>query len=245
MAKRLAKEVAVFLDAYDPGLHTTRVMIGIVSEGLDLTVFGEAGERTTAGIRKDTLEWAGIFDDAATGGTRSMDAAAKNLIGSGARQASVLFGTGTGQTFYGGTGWHLLSAKEPARIGEIVMMETIFQGDGTWERGVTLSSGARGLVLTTGGQTGPTVDGAAATTAGGALYIHAMQFTGSGTGTTMLIAMDDSADSTTWSEKFATSFAGTTGTALRFALTGTIRRYTRQASGTYSGGTFFVGLVRS
>ena len=177
MAKFWSKDVRFYFDGYDPGTATTRLVVGMVSEALDPTAFGDVAERSTSGRRQDTIEWAGIFDDAAAG----LHVAAGTLLGTGTGEVlTIMVGTGTGSVAFAGTG-HLLAATPAADLGNgLVRHSAVFAVDQAWDAGKV----AADKLIGTGAGTvvSGSLDNGATTTAGASVYVHVF----GGTGTVVL-----------------------------------------------------------
>ena len=238
MAVKKASDVRVYFGTYDLSTASVSVSVNLESEVLDPTVFTDAAERATAGIRRDTIEWAGLFND----GT-SADAAGSAMIGSASNNViSVFLGTATGDRAYVGTGY-LLSAKAIARIGELVRQGVTIRPDQAWGMGVgygATGSKAGTAIFDTG-----SVDNGTLTTAGGTFFIHIL--TASGIVGTLYADVWDSADGVaTWSNIGAATLVGiTTATSDKVAFTGPIRRYTRPRLVGTGTATLAYVLVRS
>ena len=229
MAKFFSRDVRVFFDGYDPSPQTVRYDLGIEQGALEVTAFGDAGERVIAGVKTATFEWAALFDDVST----ALDAA-NTLIGNGtARVLMVLIGTGTGARAFAGTAF-MLAQKEEAHISELVRMEAAFRSDQAWDVAVHYGPKA---VLPPGTNSG-SIDNTAASTAGGTVYFIIHSAT-TATGTALL---QDSADGIT----FATLgtalivYSGTGPISTVGTYAGTIRRYTRVLNVAGSTGTITI-----
>ena len=231
MAKKLASDVRVYFGGYDPGTATTRISVNLESKVLDPTVIVDVAERATAGERADGLEWAGLFDDGV-----SMDVAQAVLLGSGTAVWSVLVGTASGDVAYSGTVFSL-SAKAPAKIGDLVRYEVTIKPDQKLDRAKYL-----GLISKTGTADANSgwLDNAGSSTAGGVIYAHIFPVTG-----TFQWQYQHSIDQSTIDTLIGWQ-TNLTSTGTIIALTGTIRRYVRAAStGTSTTGTLIPILIRN
>ena len=221
MAKFWSGQTRLYYGGYDLGTATTQIQLGRMQVALDTTALNDAAERTVAGLRQDTVTWAGIFDDAT-----SHDAAMAILLGSSPGSNMVLtlhVGTTTGDVAYAGTAMPLRHGV-PVAHDELVRAEMDFVNDDTWQRGV-------GWVRTTLTGTGATnsagsVDNSAASTGSGTFYMQVFDTSG-GTGS---VSFQDSADAVTWANLVSVAVA-TGGTAIVRSIGsgagGTVRRYTR------------------
>lgn len=178
MAKKIASDLRFYFGGYDPGTATTSVTLGLECEALDTSALTDAAERQLAGLRKDVITWAGLFDDSAD----AMDAAQAVLLGSGTAVVTLLLGTATGDRAYSGTAY-ALSNKPAANVAELVKLESGFKPDQSWSRGYVMA--VRGTI-TGSAQTG-TIDGTTTAT-GYEGYIHIFSFSGSGTATVRVVS---------------------------------------------------------
>ena len=216
MARKISSDVRFYYGGYDPGLSTTTISVTLNADPLDATALPDVAERAIAGIRKDSVEYAGLFDDQA----QDFDQAQAALLATGTAVLSVLFGTVLGDVAYSGTAW-LLAAKNPAAIGDLVKQEAVFKPDLTMERGVVSTPK---ITITTTGTTG-SVDNTGSTTAGGNFYLHVFGYTGGGTGRVAL-RHAGTITGTSWSD--IGTVVGITGTSsFKTAISGTIAQYTR------------------
>lgn len=221
----------VYFGGYDIGTATTRVAMFLGVDSLDPTSFPDGAERVLRGVRRDRVEWAGLFDN-----DNSHDAAMSSLIGSGTNNVfSLLIGTGAGSIAYVGTAL-LTLGKPTGEVAGLVRQEGAFQPDNQLLRGVHYGS-ATNYNFLSGGNSG-THDNTTATTAGGTLFMHAFGSVTTGSGT---VQLEDSADGTTFVAIGTLILTITARTAQRVNIGGTIRRYTRFAvSGT---GTLGIALI--
>ena len=226
MAVFWSKDVGFHFQGYDPGTHTTRLSIGLGVQVLDKTVFTNTSESIQAGVRQDTIEWAGLFDDATGSGGTALTQAT-TLLGTGTKYVSVYIGTGTGSRAYGGTAVYL-AEKEMGNIGELVRMEAVWRMDGSWEQGRLF---AYKMALTGSTVTGSYDNGAAGTPASRSAWVQ--QHSGVGT-----YILEDSATGTTFVQIGTDIVMGTGPLGSLFAMgSGTLRRYVRMRMGANSTGT--------
>ena len=230
MARVLTRDMRVHFGGYDIGTATTRVAMFLGVDSLDRTAFTDGAERVQAGMRRDRIEWAGLYDD-----DNSHDAAMSSLIGSSNNNVvSLLIGTATGDIAYVGTAL-LTLGKPTGEIAGLVRQEGAFQPDNQFLRGVHYGT-ATNYNFSIGGNSG-THDNTAATTAGGTLFMHAFGSVTTGSGS---VTLEDSADGTTFAAIGTRVEAVTARTAQRVNIGGTIRRYTRLGA---VNGTGTLGIV--
>ena len=234
MAKKLSSDVRVYYGQYDLSPEATSIAIALAVEPLDPTALQDSAERALSGLRKDTVEYSGLFDDSGTG----MDAAQAALTATGTAVFSVLIGTGTGDRAYAGTAY-LLAAKSPAAIADLVKQEAVLKPDQAWDRGVHFGpsiSKPSSAQVTSG-----TLDNAALSTAGGVGYFHIFAVSSG----TINCNFQESAIGTTWTSILSGTLLVTEGTSARLPITGTIQRYTRVSLDGTGIGTAMGILVRS
>ena len=217
MANFWSKDVTFHFQGYDPGTHTTRLAITLAVAQLDKTVFTNAAERVQAGARQDSIEWAGLYDDATGSGGTALTGAS-TLLGTGTQYASVYFGTGAvGLVAYGGRVAYL-AEKEMGNIGELVRMEATWRMDGTWDRGriFLYKTGFAGSSIS-----GSYDNGSVTTPANRSAWVQQH----SGTGTYVL---EDSDAGTTFVQIGTDMVVGAGPLGSVFAMgSGTLRRYSR------------------
>jgi len=228
MAYFWTRDLRFYWGGYDPGSHTTRLVLGLEAEPLDRTSFGDGAERTQSGLRRDTVTWAGLFDD----GADAMDVAAATLVGTSTNNVmSFLIGTATGDVAYSGTVVQL-DVKTPSDIRDLVRQEASFKPDQAWDRGKHF--GPVSTLLGTGGPnvTG-SIDNSALSTGSATWYIHFISVAG-GTST---IFLQDSADGTSFAA--LGTLVGTGKIARKITVgsgaDGTVRRYTRVSENNATG----------
>lgn len=238
MAKLWSSECRLYFGAYDVGTATTRVNLALVQDALEKTAIGDAAESFIAGIRRDTMEWAGLFD-----GSLSMDAAMAALIGSGTNNTvSLLLGTATGNRAYSGTVLGM-SAAPAVSIGALVTQEASIQPDGSWRPAVHYGPKR---TISAYDLTG-THDHGTETTAGGQVYVHVFDWTASGGNARWQGTFIHSVTGGLWTVVQAFNIVGT-GAPTPTAISVTIQRRTGfeftldAVSGTLA---FFVAFARS
>lgn len=121
----------------------------------------------------------------------------------------------------------------------VLVTSASFEGDGDVEE--LLSQHPLAAETTAGN--GSAIDGGAATTAGGAVYVQCTAFTG----TSITLTLEDSTDGASGWATIATLTAITAGgSSERVAIAGNIKRYTRVVrAGTFTTATFSMGLYRA
>jgi len=214
-----SNEVRFYAGGYDPGTSTTRASVTLEAAALDKTAFGDAAEAIQAGLRSDSIEWAGWFAD----GSKSYDSMLGTIVGTTGEVVSMFIGTTTGDRAYAA---EVLSksAKPVANIGELVRAEAEFIPDGTVSVckhfGSALSlDGTPNDTLNSG-----SVDDSALSTGTGHFFSHILLFSAGGTGT-LTTNLDHSANASTWANKVQDAFTATGSKKTEF--TGTLNRYVR------------------
>lgn len=233
MAGTHGKDARVYIQGYDLSSLLTSVAPDMSTDVAEISGLGSTDKSYVAGQNDATLALDGIFDGAANQTDEVLEAAL------GVSPCVVCWlpqGDGFGKTVYG------FSAIETAygpttSIDDAGKFTAAMQSSVSAERGVILH--ALGAEVTTGD--GTAHDNGAATTAGGAAYLQATAATGA-----TVIKVRDSADNVTFADLVTfTSFAARTKE--RVAISGTIRRYTRENRATVpvGGSTYFTGLTRN
>ena len=234
MAKWWSRDVRIIFDGLDLGVDMTRSGVQMAVVPLDVTGFGESGERIIAGIRQDRFEYVGMFEDNATNPTAGLNSVVATYIGTGTGTIlSVHIGTIT--TGSAGTitntqrawvGTALLKTfQAEGRVKDLVMVAAAFDIDGTWLKG---QSHVIRRVSTVADVSQP-LDYGTVSTGTTYWYVQEHLYTGS-VGT---LALQDSADGTGTFVTIGTFQVGTSGAGVgtrgsgRVTVTGTIRRYTR------------------
>lgn len=233
MAKIWSGDIRFYGLGYDLGTATTSVGWTLQVAPLDVTTIGQLAERQLAGIRQDSMEWGGIFDD-----SQSMDAAGSAMLGSGTNNVlQIHVGTSTGKIGYGSTA-RMLHSKAAASKSELVMAEAEFKIDGKWNRGLVHLS----KQTFTGSEFSGTVDGTAATTGTAGMYLQIFSYSGGGSGT---IVLQSAATATGAYTAFATVTGITTARSYLATGTGTLDRFTRIAKNTSGTMDLAVLVVRN
>ena len=201
---------------------------------LDPTVVGEAAERGTAGLKMDTVDWAGLFDD-----SLSADAGGSLLIGSSTNNVyTVIIGSAIGSVAYAGTGL-LLKAKVVTGVKDLVREEVSFTIDQGLDRCQTYF--VKSSATAVGTNNSGTIDNTASSTGSGTMYVHMFSFSGSiSTGTT-IVYFQHSSDTVTWTN-IGTALFTATG-AQRVSFAGSVLRWTRGQSTMSTAGTATYAMV--
>lgn len=184
-------------------------------------------EQLSAGLQRAMLKWSGFFDDAAL----ASSAAVKALAGLSKVAMVGLEGATVGVGFIGFKGAMEAKFNRVASRGELHKVNAEFAGDGIVEEGALLTAGA---VTITADTNGSTVDNAAATTNGGAVYLEVVNLT-LGSASALAVKVQHSTDGSSWSDKQAFTAVTAAPAAERIAITGTVNRYRRYV-GTWTGG---------
>ena len=215
MAKIWSGDIRFYGLGYDLGTATTSVGWTLQVAPLDVTTIGQLAERQVAGIRQDSMEWGGIFDD-----SLSADAAGSALLGSGTNNVlQVHVGTATGGIAYASTGL-MLHHKMAASKSDLVMSEAEFKVDGRWRRGQTLLT----KTTFTGSGSSGAMDGTALSTGTSALFVQVFAFSGAGSGT---IHLESASTATGVYTSFATLTAATATKSYVVTATGSLDRFAR------------------
>lgn len=207
--------------------------IGGGPAALEMTGIDKSAFERFGGIRDGGIEWTGFFDDAAPHtALRSLPTADRFV------------------TYLRGT---VLGGPGAACLGKQLNYDFDRGTDGALGVGVTVESDGAGiewgLQLTAGLRTdttatnGASLDGAAPTTFGGQAYLQVTAVTG----TSVTVALQDSADNTSFAAISGAAFAAATGPGgQRITFSGTVRRYVRAVTtGTFTSATFNVLFVRN
>lgn len=140
---------------------------------------------------------------------------------------------------------YLLSAREQeysvgSRVGELVDASASYRGDGRVGVGIVVTA----LNTRSANSIAPTQDNGAATSNGAIANLHVTA--ASGTSPTLVVAVQHSADATTWADLIAFTPVSAPGAETK-AVTGTVNRYVRAywtIGGTSPSFTFAVAFAR-
>jgi hypothetical protein len=235
MAKESGLGDQLYLDAVDLS-GTTGALSSISAPFPVLTVtdITQSAQARLAGQHDGTITFSSYFDPAVAHPKLS------------ALPSIDVYGTYFHKTTLGNPAASLVAKQigyDPNRgaDGALAIATTLTANGFGLEWGVQGTAGKRSDTTATNG-TG--VDGLAATAFGLAAYLHVFSFTG----TSVDIAVQDSADNASFSALTAGAFTTVTGTTkerIATAAGATIRRYLRVVTtGTFSQCTFAVNLVR-
>lgn len=232
MAASHGKNARCYANGTDVSSYLTSVGADATADVADISGLGSGAKSYVAGLKDATLALDGIFYGAAGESDEILAAALAGVVVAcwlpqGDGFGNVCYGLNALETAYGPT----------TSLDDAGKFTAAAQAQNGLERGVVLH--ALGAEVATGN--GAAHDNAAATTAGGAAYLQATAATGA-----TVIKVQDSADNVTFADIATfTSFAARTKE--RIAISGTIRRYTRESRLTVpvGGSTYFVGLTRN
>lgn len=238
MAKYWSSQIRLYWAGRDVGTATRSWTVGLEAEALDRTAFTHTAELMERGVRKDTFEWAGMFDDDV-----SMNHAMGTMVGTGTdfnNAWSILFGTATGNRAYAGTAiW--TGAKPKGEVRGLAMFDGDWRMDDKWDVGVHYGV-PKGWSGTAGGDSvSGTTDNGASSTNGLALYIQVLD--GANDSGTINFRIQDSPDATTWSNIDPNYIISTANYATGTVISGTIARYLRWNRNLGSVGTRTAAIV--
>ena len=233
--------IRVYHSGYNFGTVTTSVSVTQAVDALDPTVFGDEGERVLAGLRRDSIEWAGLFDSDTTLGLGASTALIPSGSAGGTNNVfSVLLGTGLAAPAISGTiNW--LAVSQPLEVADLIRQEAEFKPDGKMQRSVSFGEFASFTATVDSG----TIDNAGSSVVGGTSFLHVSSVISG----TINPVLQHSADTTSANFADVVDFGlFTAGTVSRSGTvsqpTGTILRYTRIKNKGTGTGTFTVTLHR-
>jgi len=235
MAKLSADLIRVYFAGFDIGTATTSVDVTLAVEPLDPTSLGDGAERAIAGIRNDSVEWAGLFDDS----TLAADTAGSLVLGSGGTNNvfAVHIGTNTGSVAFAGTAI-MFSVKGGGGVKDIVYQEATWQPDGVLEKGFTQCV----KTMMTGSNSSTFLNFGASSTGSGRWYLQVFSYAGGGSTT---ITLQHGSATVAGSLFGIGSFIVSTRNSFLGSLAGSIRQYTRITKDTTGTVEVAVVLVRS
>jgi hypothetical protein len=190
-----------------------------VSRNLDTaetSAFGDDAKTYITGMRDGTLSMSGMFD----GATGAVDDVLRATIGAEANDVVTVAPEGLSAGLRGfSAAVKQTSYDVSSPLGDVVSVSLDVQADGGVDRVVLLAADS------TASGDGPSSDGGAASTAGGAAYLHVTGNTRDGAST---FKVQSSADNVTWADlvTFASVGAGVT-TGERKLVAGAVPRYVR------------------
>lgn len=232
MAAGHGKNAKCYANGYDVSSYLTSVGADASADVAEVSGLGASSKSYVAGLKDATLALDGILYGAAGEGDEVLHAALAGAVVAcwlpqGDALGNTCYGLDAIETAYGPT----------TSLDDAGKFTAAAQAKNGLERGVVLH--ALAAETTTGN--GTSVDNGAATTAGGAAYLQATAATGA-----TVIKVQDSADNVTFADIATfTSFAARTKE--RIAISGTIRRYTRDSRATVpvGGSTYFSAVTRN
>lgn len=236
MALGHGKDTAVYLNGRNAGTYLKSADATHTADTHETTTMGSSYVTRVGGLFDSKMSCDGIYDGTATTGIYALAKAALS-----SSSVSILNVYPLGEVSRGDVGLALRaritdhSVEMPCQ--NILTVSSNFTGYGKLE----LIESLHPLAAETTTGNGTALDGAAATTNNGAVWVHCTAFTG----TSITLTVEDSADNSSFATiaTFTAITAG--GSSERIAITGTIRRYVRVVrSGTYTTATFSVGLYR-
>ncbi len=247
MARYGSDKVAFLLiDGYSVLGTTTTLTEDHTAKMEETTPLGAADETYDfTGITSSKMSQQGYFDDAAGSSNDAL------VSGNGSKRVICygVEGNTAGKQFVGFAGALQTTYKREAKKGALHRASADYTGSGAKEDGRIVH--AHGTETTATGNTqGSSVDNAAASTNGGAVYLQ-LSYLILDTYTSFQVVMQDSADNVTFADIAGASFAANTSSpaAQRLSIAGTIRRYTCcrwvfSGSGSGQSAQFMAGIVR-
>jgi len=235
MTKQSGLGDGLLFGGYDLSGDTNSVESGGGPAFLDVTAINVAGRERIGGLRDGHLKWVSYFNP-----TRAHPVLA--ALPTTDVQVAYLRGTGLGAPAA------CLIGKQPSYDGKRddngnFKFDLDVQANSYGlEWGIQLTAGVR---ADTAGTAGAAVDLGAAAAFGGQAYLQVLGVTG----TSVTVAVEDSADGSTWAAVTGLTFAAATAVGaqrLATANTATIRRYVRATtSGTFTAAAVNVVLNRN
>jgi hypothetical protein len=216
-----SKDVDLLIDEFSFAGDSSSADLGWTIDKLEDTGLGEDAKSFVAGLADVSLSHAGYF---AAGGD-SLDAELRERLGSGSANVALVIDT----TAYVLPATNAETYNLSAQTGGLITM------DASWtQRASAIAVGRRvfaGTVAATGGQA--SVDLAAIGASGGNAYLFVSAITG--TASNANVAVESSANDSTWASEGSFTFSSTGGYAI--ALSGIVNRYVRINTTSLGGAT--------
>lgn len=240
MAKATGLGDNYYVDGYNLSGDTNALSkVGGGPSAIPQTAITQGGMARAGGLRTGDIEWTAFFNDDTV--ADSAHTALKGIT-TNDRVCSYFRGTAIGNA---------AASCVAKQIGYDPTRGT----DGSLTIGVAATSNGYGLEwgqqLTAGVRTdttatnGASLDGGASSAFGLQAYLHVFSVTG----TSVTVALEDSANNSTWAAISGASFTAATGkTSQRIAISNaaTVRRYVRVVTtGTFTNAVFAVNMVRN
>lgn len=235
MAASHGKNAKVFANGYELSGYLKSAGITKTADVAESSALGDSAKTYVAGMKDATFAGEGMFDGAAD----AVDQVLAAALGTDGSELVYLPVGDTLGTFGYGMQSTQTSYSATSPVDDVVSISVEAQSSTGGERLITHHA----LAARANTANGTSVDGAAATTAGGVGYLQATVIGGTPTGT---IKLQDSADDSTFADIITFTDVTAARASQRVEIAGTVRRYTR-ATWAVSGGTvtFWAGLGRA
>jgi hypothetical protein len=208
----------LYAAGYDLSAFFTSVSIPQDIEALESTTFGADSKAYTPGLKDATLSAEGLFD----GAEGAVDDVLSTALGSSVIWMILPAGEAFGSRGKGMAA-QTTTYEVSAAVDGLVEISVESQGSGGAEPILVLSPWSEAK---TGSGNGDVFDSGAASTSGGAMYVHGRVVSS----TEVDLSIQDSADgSTGWTEIATIEIPALARRGSRIAIAGTIRRYVRAA----------------
>lgn len=231
------KTSAVYVGGYNLSAYFKSASPKASADVADVTCLGASVKSYIAGVKDGTLSVEGVFDGAAD----VVDEELAAVFGVAGTEVSAYPGgeSAVGTAGYGLSAIHN-SYSVDAPVDGVVTVSGEFQSSVALERILSLHP----LAAETGTGNGSTHNNSAATTDGGAAYLHITAFNG----TDVTISINHSTDNFVASDDELCAFTQATAVGserVAIAAATTVRQYARVViAGTFTSVTFSVGLYR-
>lgn len=227
----------LLIAGYDLSGDTNSYEVTGGAELLEVTGIDKSGKERIGGLRDGSIKWTSFFNPVAGQAHPVLSALPTNDI-----QANLLAGTTLGAPAASLIGKQTNYPPKRASNGQLTIdIEAVANAWGL-EWGIQLTPGIRADTTAT---TGTGVDLTTSASFGAQAYLQVLGVTG----TSVTVAVEDSADNVTFAAVTGLTFTAATGITtqrLATANTATIRRYVRATStGTFTAASFSVVLVRN
>lgn len=227
MSASHGSQARTYLDGRNLSTYLSQVTNSGEADKADVTTFSATAKSYIRGLADQTFEAEGIYDSAGTVGSDAV------LYNSYSNKSAIFThypaGDAIGAAGFAASG--ILGKYEidsPVDDANRIKMEV--QSSRGFERTVSLEPLTASL--TGGGTASSTVDNAAASSNGGAGYLHVTALNGG----TAVVKIQHSTNNSTWSDLITFSDVTAAGSALVSPVTGTVNRYLR-ATWAVTGGT--------
>jgi len=224
------KSAVIYQDANDLTNYLRSFSNAAEVDTAESTTFSDDDKTYVAGLSDATISAEGLFDS-------TFDGEMATITGSGTKSLWSVYPAGD-TVGNSGRGYSLdvTSAERSSDIGDVVMLTV--EGQSSTGSEQIISHHALAEVSASG--TATVYDGAAQTTNGGHAYVHVTAVSG-----TVVLMLEDSADNVTYGDLQSLGTVTATG-ATRYAVTGTVERYTRITYDCTNGtATFVAGFGRA